>query len=143
MIPHSGHALSHLYAEFVRYPTPQTAEYLVVVTAAQVLAALSCDCGGHKREGKEHTPSCRALQWAKERLRNEVSGLRLNFDCVAGGMKAQLKRADRSGARLALILGDDELEADRISVKALREQDPQESLELNELIARLLRDSAS
>ena len=78
-----------------------------------------------------------------ERLRNEVSGLRLNFDCVAGGMKAQLKRADRSGARLALILGDDELEADRISVKALREQDPQESLELNELIARLLRDSAS
>ena len=67
MIPHSGHALSHLYAEFVRYPTPQTAEYLVVVTAAQVLAALSCDCGGHKREGKEHTPSCRALQWAKER----------------------------------------------------------------------------
>ena len=77
-----------------------------------------------------------------ERLREAVPGLRLSFDCVAGGMKAQLKRADRSGARLALILGDDELAAGQISVKALREQTPQESVELDDLIVRLLRDGA-
>ncbi len=76
-----------------------------------------------------------------ERLRTAVPGLRLSLDCVAGGMKAQLKRADRSGARLALILGDDELAAGQVSVKALREQTPQESVELDGLIARLLRDS--
>ncbi len=75
-----------------------------------------------------------------EHLRATVPGLLLSFDCVAGGMKAQLKRADRSGARLALILGDDELAAGRISVKALREQIPQKSVELEELIAQLLRD---
>jgi histidyl-tRNA synthetase len=57
-------------------------------------------------------------------------------------MKAQLKRADRSGARLALILGDDELAAGRVSVKALRERIPQESVELGELIERLRRDGA-
>jgi histidyl-tRNA synthetase len=77
-----------------------------------------------------------------ERLRADVPGLRLTFDCVGGGMKAQLKRADRSGARLALILGDDELAAGRVSVKALRERIPQESVELGELIERLRRDGA-
>jgi len=77
-----------------------------------------------------------------ERLRAGVPGLRLTLDCLAGGMKAQLKRADRSGARLALILGDDEIAAGRISVKALREQIPQEPVEVGELITRLLRDGA-
>ena len=77
-----------------------------------------------------------------EQLRSAVPGLLLSFDCVAGGIKTQLKRADRSGARLALILGDDELAAGRISVKALRQQIPQESVKLEELIARLLRESA-
>ncbi|MFP6827981.1 MAG: histidine--tRNA ligase [Gammaproteobacteria bacterium] len=77
-----------------------------------------------------------------ERLRADVPGLRLTFDCVGGGMKAQLKRADRSGARLALILGDDELAAGLVSVKALRERIPQESVELGELIERLRRDGA-
>ena len=77
-----------------------------------------------------------------EKLRSAVPGLLLSFDCVAGSIKAQLKRADRSGARLALILGDDELAAGRISVKALRKQIPQESLKLEELIARLISESA-
>jgi histidyl-tRNA synthetase len=77
-----------------------------------------------------------------EQLREEVPGLRLVLDGVAGAMKTQLKRADRSGARLALILGEDELAADRVSVKALREQLPQQSVDLNELIAQLRRESA-
>ncbi|MFL2545941.1 MAG: histidine--tRNA ligase [Candidatus Rariloculaceae bacterium] len=77
-----------------------------------------------------------------ERLREAVPGLRLTLDCVAGGMKGQLKRADRSGARLALILGDDEIAAGKISVKALREKLPQESVNMEELISQLLRDGA-
>jgi len=73
-----------------------------------------------------------------EALREKVGGLRLFMDCVGGGLKAQLRRADRSGARLALILGDDELEAGQLSVKALRADTPQSMLSL-EAIAELLR----
>jgi len=77
-----------------------------------------------------------------EQLREEVPGLRLVLDGVAGAMKTQLKRADRSGARLALILGEDELAAERVSVKTLREQLPQQSVDMNELVAQLRRESA-
>jgi histidyl-tRNA synthetase len=75
-----------------------------------------------------------------ERLRDDVPGLRMTFDCSGGGIKAQLKRADRSGARYAFILGDDELEAGEISLKPLRDGSPQEAVGLDELASRLLRD---
>jgi histidyl-tRNA synthetase len=75
-----------------------------------------------------------------ERLRSAVPGLRLSLDCVGGGMKGQLKRADRSGASLALLLGEDEIAAGEVSVKALRQDTPQESLRDQDLIARLLRE---
>ena len=77
-----------------------------------------------------------------ERLRDDVPGLRMTFDCSGGGIKAQLKRADRSGAKYALILGDDELEAGEISLKPLRDRSPQEAVRLDELASRLLRDGA-
>ena len=55
-----------------------------------------------------------------ERLRDALPGLDLELDCVAGSFKAQMRRADKRGADLALILGEDELERDLISVKPLR-----------------------
>ena len=60
------------------------------------------------------------------------------MDCMGGSLKSQLRRADRSGARLALILGEDELAAEKISVKALREDTPQVMLTLDELVSMLL-----
>ena len=57
---------------------------------------------------------------------------------MGGSLKSQLRRADRSGARLALILGEDELAAEKISVKALREDTPQVMLTLDELVSMLL-----
>jgi len=75
-----------------------------------------------------------------ETLRDRVPELRLSVDFVAGSFKAQLKRADRSGARLALILGDDEAESGRISVKALREDRPQVCIDLDTLVGVLARD---
>jgi histidyl-tRNA synthetase len=74
-----------------------------------------------------------------ETLRNRVAGLRLSMDCVAAGFKSQLRRADRSGAQLALILGEDELEAGRVSVKALREEKPQVTIDVEALVAELAR----
>jgi len=56
-----------------------------------------------------------------ERLRDQLPALRLQLNCGGGGFKAQLKRADRSGARLALILGGQEIAAARVAVKFLRE----------------------
>ncbi len=55
-----------------------------------------------------------------ERVRDALPGLRLICHCGGGSFKSQFKRADRSGARVALILGDDELAEQRIGIKPLR-----------------------
>lgn len=54
-----------------------------------------------------------------ESLRDGWPGLRLVTDLQGGSFKAQFKRADRSGARLALVAGEDERDADEITVKDL------------------------
>ncbi len=56
-----------------------------------------------------------------EKLRDALPTLRLTVHCGGGGFKNQLKRADNSGARFALILGDEEAAAHEISIKYLRE----------------------
>ena len=48
-------------------------------------------------------------------------GLAVIFDCSGGSFKAQMKKADASGARYAVIVGDDEAQAQEVSVKPLRE----------------------
>ena len=73
-----------------------------------------------------------------EELRTRLPNVRVSMDCMGGSLKSQLRRADRSGARLALILGEDELAAEKISVKALREDTPQVMLTLDELVSMLL-----
>jgi histidyl-tRNA synthetase len=46
-------------------------------------------------------------------------GHRAEFDVMARGMKGQMKDADRTGARWALILGEDELETGEVTIKDL------------------------
>jgi histidyl-tRNA synthetase len=72
-----------------------------------------------------------------ERLRDALPGLRIETNCGGGSFKSQLKRADRSGARLALILGDDELARGVATVKPLRETTEQHQVPLDELPAAL------
>lgn len=55
-----------------------------------------------------------------ETLRDVFPARSIVYHCGSAGLKSQLKRADRSGAALAVILGDDELEHDRVTVKPLR-----------------------
>ncbi len=64
-----------------------------------------------------------------ERLREELPGFRVVSNPGSGSFKSQFKRADRSGAGLALVLGEAELENDTVLVKRLREDLPQESVE--------------
>jgi len=72
-----------------------------------------------------------------EQWRDEVPTIRLQTHCGGGNMKKQMKRADKSGAQVALILGEDELANNTITVKYLRGQHEQQSLPI-EKIANLL-----
>jgi histidyl-tRNA synthetase len=54
-----------------------------------------------------------------------------------GGFKSQMKKADASGAALALIVGEDELKAAAVTVKPLRDARPQHSVGRGELVRRL------
>ncbi len=63
-----------------------------------------------------------------EQLRDNVAGLRLTMHTGGGSFKSQFKRADRSGAQLALILGDDEMQAGTIAIKHLRTDQDQETI---------------
>jgi len=73
-----------------------------------------------------------------ELLRDQWSALRLITDLQGGSFKAQFRRADRSGARLALVLGDQELESNVVSVKDLKGDAPQLTLAREELADWLL-----
>ena len=63
-----------------------------------------------------------------EQIRNEVAGLAIEVNCGGGSYKSQFKRADKSGAKVALILGEQELESGQVSVKALREDVEQQTI---------------
>ena len=66
-----------------------------------------------------------------ETWRNAVPELKLQVNCGGGSIKSQMKKADKSGAEMAFILGDDELEKNTITVKFLREKKDQKVIELD------------
>ncbi|MGF1545837.1 MAG: histidine--tRNA ligase [Thiotrichales bacterium] len=73
-----------------------------------------------------------------ERLRDAVPGLRLLMNADAGSVKSQMKRADRSGAQVALVLGEAELQASMIAIKPLRDASvTQEDLDFTRICNRL------
>ena len=78
----------------------------------------------------------KGLQLA-ESVHNALPALKLLTNCGGGSFKAQMKKADRSGARLALIIGDDEIAKNEINVKYLRDDKPQEAVTMDNLIAFL------
>jgi len=63
-----------------------------------------------------------------ERLRDELPGLRLLINAGAGSFKSQLKKADKSGALYALVLGEDEVGQRVVGIKPLRENGEQQSI---------------
>ena len=75
-----------------------------------------------------------------ERLRDAVPELRLVVDAGHGSFKAKLKRADRSGARIALVLGEEEAGSGRIAVKDLRARGPQSVVSIDELAGHVARN---
>ncbi|TAK74180.1 MAG: histidine--tRNA ligase [Gammaproteobacteria bacterium] len=66
-------------------------------------------------------------------LRSKVLGLRLMLHCGGGSLKSQFKKADKSGAQYAIIMGEHEIKTRSVSLKNLREDTPQQALYQDEL----------
>jgi histidyl-tRNA synthetase len=69
-----------------------------------------------------------------ERLRDALPELRLHINLVEGSFKTQFKRADKSGARFAIVLGEDELQHNVVTLKDLRTDNEQQRISLEALI---------
>ncbi|OOY47089.1 histidine--tRNA ligase [Solemya velum gill symbiont] len=76
-------------------------------------------------------------QAVAQRLRVEIEGLRVISHCGTGGFKAQFKKADRSGAQIALVLGEDELAQGVIGIKPLRGDSEQQQVAIADLPDKL------
>jgi histidyl-tRNA synthetase len=72
-----------------------------------------------------------------ERLRDAWPGLRLQINLGGGSFKTQFKRADKSGAEFALVLGDDEVARGVVALKALRQEMAQEECPFDRISERL------
>ena len=74
-----------------------------------------------------------------EKLRGQVGGIRIQSNLGGGSFKSQFKRADRSGAVLAIVLGEDELRQGQVTIKHLRSDSPQEQVSQDDLESWLNR----
>ena len=72
-----------------------------------------------------------------ESLRDAIDGLRVEVNLDGGSFKSQMKRADRSGAAYALIIGEREFAENRVALKPLRSTEEQSSVAVDELVGEL------
>lgn len=77
-----------------------------------------------------------AIKMAEE-LRAQLPTLKVMTHCGGGNFKKQMKRADKSGASLALIIGEDELANNQVVVKPLRNDNEQHSVARDQLATYL------
>jgi histidyl-tRNA synthetase len=81
-----------------------------------------------------------------ERLRDDVPGLKVEVNCGGGSFKSQMKRADKSGARFAVILGDNETARGMAALKSLRGESGQREIaqaDLGNELTQALRTAAA
>lgn len=76
-------------------------------------------------------------QQMAEDLRDRLPRLQLVVHAGGGSFKSQMRKADKSGARIALILGESEIEAGTVGVKFLRQQRAQEEIPRADLVNSL------
>ncbi|MCP5086500.1 MAG: histidine--tRNA ligase, partial [Rhodobacteraceae bacterium] len=68
---------------------------------------------------------------------DQMPGLELVVHAGAGSFKSQMRKADKSGARIALILGESEIEAGTVAVKFLRKDRAQAEISQSDLVTQL------
>ena len=69
-----------------------------------------------------------------EKLRSELPHLSTMLHCSGGNFKKQFKRADKSGATLALVLGESEVQNNQVVVKHLLGAAEQQTIDVDNLI---------
>ncbi|HXA36006.1 MAG TPA: histidine--tRNA ligase [Steroidobacteraceae bacterium] len=72
-----------------------------------------------------------------EQLRDAWPGLALQINLGGGSFKTQFKRADKSGAQFAILLGDEEMARGVVAVKALRQELAQEECPVEQISERM------
>ena len=72
-----------------------------------------------------------------EFLRDRLPSLRLTANLGGGSFRSQMKRADRSGAQIAVVVGDQEVAQEKFGIKELRTDSPQLTLSAEETVSRL------
>jgi len=73
-----------------------------------------------------------------EDLRDQSDRIRVELNLGGGSFKSQLKRADKSGAEYAIILGEDEIARGEVGLKPLRTEAEQQNVAIDELAAMLV-----
>lgn len=92
---------------------------LLETGAADALPSAAADIYAVAVGDAAHTEALAAV----ESLRDNLDGLSIIQHTGGGSFKSQLKKADKSGARVALIWGEDEVSSGTVAVKRLREDD--------------------
>jgi histidyl-tRNA synthetase len=110
-------------------------ERLVSMLIDQQLAPAQADCDVYLLMRGDNSVA-RAQQLA-ESIRDAMPGLLLVVHAGAGSFKSQMRKADKSGAQIAIILGESELAAGTVAVKFLREQRDQVEIVQAEIVSRL------
>ncbi len=72
-----------------------------------------------------------------EQLRNDIPNLKVQLHCGSGSFKSQFKKADKSGAEYAVIIGEEEIARAEVSLKPLRSEEEQRNMSLPELLQTL------
>nr|Q31I05.1 RecName: Full=Histidine--tRNA ligase; AltName: Full=Histidyl-tRNA synthetase; Short=HisRS [Hydrogenovibrio crunogenus XCL-2] len=72
-----------------------------------------------------------------EQIRENLPDIKVQMNCGGGSFKSQFKKADKSGARIALVLGEDEVNQKQIAVKYLREEREQEMVPWDQMVTLL------
>jgi len=78
-----------------------------------------------------------------EQIRENFPQLKVQMKCGGGSFKSQFKKADKSGAQLALVLGEDEVAQQQLVVKYLRENREQLVINWSDLTAHLANQFSS
>jgi histidyl-tRNA synthetase len=78
-----------------------------------------------------------------ELIRDELPTLKLQLSIDGGSFKSQFKKADKSGAEYAIIIGEDEVERGEVGIKCLRNDSEQKTMPNNQAISFLREQIAA
>jgi histidyl-tRNA synthetase len=110
-------------------------ERLIAMLIDQQLAPAEADCDVYLLMRGEGSVA-RAQQLA-EAIRDQMPRLKLVVHAGAGSFKSQMRKADKSGAQIAIILGESELAAGTVALKFLRQQRQQTEVPQAEVVTQL------